>query len=338
MARDTGAGCGLAPKGCCGAARGSAAPSGDAAYLAAALAVPPADAETRAGLRALLRPVPGGFFEMGTRKSRFSEDYDSPRRKVHVSAFRMSPVTVTTRDYHRFVQATGYRTVAEQEGWSYVFKLLLPRPGDYPVSPPGLPWWRQVMGAAWHSPEGPGTGWQDRADHPVTHVSWFDALAYCQWAGLRLPTEAEWERAARGGLACRKFPWGDDLEPGGHHAMNVWQGDFPEVNTAADGWIGTAPAESFAPNGFGMFNMTGNVWEWVADYYAPHPAPVSDLPPRDPAGPKTGHARIQRGGSFLCHVSYCDRYHVHSRTRSDPDSSASHSGFRVAAGPAEEGR
>lgn len=166
-------------------------------------------------------------------------------------------------------------------------------------------------------------------DHPAVHIAWYDALAYCRWAGLVLPSEAQWERAARGGLPRRKFPWGDALMPGGVHAMNTFQGEFPQRNSAEDGWIGTAPVRAFAPNGYGLFNMTGNVWEWVADRFAPLPPPGRMLA-CDPKGPASGLARVQRGGSYLCHVSYCDRYHVHSRSQNDPDSSTGNTGFRVA--------
>lgn len=314
--------------GCCHTGGGGTV-GGDAAFLEAALAVPRATPEVQRDMRAALSPIPGGIFEMGARKSRFPDDLDSPRRKVRVSSFRMSPIAVTNAQYARFIEATGYRTLAEVEGWSYVFHLLLSDVDAWPVHPPGLAWWRQVEGACWHSPEGPGSDWRDRADHPVVHMSWYDALAYVTWAGLRLPREAEWERAARGGLVNMKFPWGNRLVPESGFAMNTWQGDFPHYNTAEDGFVGTAPVEAYAPNGYGMYNMTGNVWEWVQDRYGPR-APAGTLPLRDPTGPETGYARIQRGGSFLCHVSYCDRYHVHSRTRNDPDSSTSNCGFRVA--------
>ena len=296
-----------------------------------ALGVARAPADVQARLWEALTEIPGGIFDMGTRKSRFPDDLDSPRRKVKLSPFRMSPVAVTNAEYAVFVQDTGYRTVAEQEGWSFVFHLLLEDAAKCTDHPPGLPWWRQVHGACWSAPEGPGSDVSDRPDHPVTHIAWYDALAYVTWAGLRLPREAEWERAARGGLAHKKFPWGNQLTPGGSFAMNTWQGAFPATNTAEDGFGGTAPVRSYAPNGYGMYNMTGNVWEWVSDRYGPRPAP-GRLPEVDPTGPEDGVARIQRGGSFLCHISYCDRYHVHSRTRNDPDSSTSNAGFRVAGG------
>lgn len=321
------------PKTCCGSARADltavVAGKGDGAFQRRALAVDRAAPKVAAELRAQLKPIPGGIFEMGARRSTYPADLDSPRRKVKLPPFRMSPFSVTIADYTRFVAATGYRTVAEQEGWSFVFHLMLVDPTAWPVSPPGLDWWRKVDGACWSAPEGPGSDISGREDHPVTHVAWYDALAYCLWSGLRLPTEAEWERAARGGRAKHKFPWGDEMKPDGNFAMNTFQGEFPIHNSAQDGWAGTAPVDTFWPNGYGMFNMTGNVWEWVADRFGSRP-PAGRLPDFDPRGPATGHARIQRGGSFLCHVSYCDRYHVHSRVRNDPDSSTVNCGFRVA--------
>ena len=314
--------------GCCGTG-GGAWTSRDGEWLAAAQAVPAAPASLRDEMRAALLDIPGGFFEMGARTSTYPGDHDSPRRKVRVAPFRIAAHAVSNADYARFTAETGYRTVAEREGWSFVFHLLLDDPGRWTQSPPGLRWWRRVDGACWSAPEGPGSDTAGRETHPAVHICWYDALAYCNWAGLRLPTEAEWERAARGGLARQKFPWGSELTPGGTFAMNTWQGRFPDHNTAGDGFVGTAPVDAFAPNGFGLYNTTGNVWEWVADRFGPRPP--GDCPLREPKGPDQGRARVQRGGSYLCHVSYCDRYHVHSRTRNDPDSSTGNAGFRVAA-------
>ncbi len=297
-------------------------------YHSQALKVAPASAEQRAALRAELVPLKGGFFEMGTRKSRFAQDFDSPRRKVKLSPFKIASTTVTNAQFARFVEDTAYKTVSEQEGWSFVFHLLLDDPKAHPQSPPGLNWWRRVDGAYWAAPEGPESDIATRQDHPVVHMSWFDAIAYCTWAGLRLPTEAEWEYAARGGAARQKFPWGNQMTPNGRHMMNTWQGEFPHHNSQDDGHLGTAPAQSFEPNGYGLYNTTGNVWEWAQDFF--ENAPPKAGPLSNPQGPAQGMARVQRGGSFLCHVSYCDRYHVHSRTQNDPDSSTSHGGFRVA--------
>ena len=177
------------------------------------------------------------------------------------------------------------------------------------------PWWRQVEGADWRHPEGPQSTLDDRADHPVVHVSWNDARAYCAWAGKRLPTEAEWEYAARGGLEQQPFPWGDELEPDGEHRMNVWQGTFPARQHRGDGYLGTAPVDAFPPNGYGLHNMTGNVWEWCADWFDPSSTPRARATTR---GPATGTHRLMRGGSYLCHASYCYRYRVAARAAQPP--------------------
>ncbi|WP_323007086.1 formylglycine-generating enzyme family protein [Pseudorhodobacter sp.] len=314
--------------GCCSISAKMAGP-GDSQYERAALSIPPAPPKVQKELRAQLKAIPGGFFEMGARKSRFPADLDSPRHKVKLSPYLLSPYAISNADFARFVMATGYETVAEVEGWSYVFHLFLGDKAQNWRSPPGLDWWRAVDGASWAQPEGAGSDWRDRQAHPATHIAWYDALAYCTWAGLRLPSEAEWERAARGGLERRKFPWGDVLLPEGAYRMNTWQGNFPHEDTGDDGFIGTAPVGAFQPNGFGLYNMTGNVWEWVADRFGRYPA--SKRPLVDPQGPAEGPNRIQRGGSYLCHDSYCDRYHVHSRMQNPPDTSSGNLGFRVAA-------
>jgi sulfatase modifying factor 1 len=273
--------------------------------------------------------LPGGPFTMGTDGSYgYPVDGEGPAHEVSLSPFAISRFAVTNESFAAFVAATGHRTEAETFGWSFVFAGLLP--DDFPPTRAaiGAEWWRQVEGADWAHPEGPQSGWAERPDHPVVHVSWNDAQAYCRWSGTRLPTEAEWEYAARGGLAGQRFPWGEELESGGEHRMNVFQGTFPAENTGADGYLGTAPVGSFAPNGFGLHEVTGNVWEWTADwfdrnYYARSPR-------EDPSGPAepTG-MKVMRGGSYLCHASYCNRYRVDSRSSNSPDASTGNLGFRV---------
>lgn len=282
----------------------------------------------RQAVLATLRPVPGGFAEMGAARSRYADDRDSPRRRIRLDPFMIGATTVTNGLFARFVQESGHRTTAEREGWSYVFHLHLKNPGGY-AHPPGTPWWRQVPGADWAHPEGPGSNVEDRAGHPAVHLSWDDAAAFAGFTGTVLPTEAQWEHAARGGLRRMRFPWGNEMAPGGVHRHNTWQGRFPMENSAEDGHAGTAPAESYQPNGHGLFNMTGNVWEWVADWFGDLP-PARIPPLSNPTGPDRGEARVIRGGSHLCCASYCERYFVHSRSRNTPGSTTGHMGFRLA--------
>ncbi|MGP0029036.1 MAG: formylglycine-generating enzyme family protein [Acidimicrobiales bacterium] len=274
--------------------------------------------------------VPGGLFRMGDQSEwAYPGDGEGPVHDVALAAFQIDSYAVTNEQFAAFVEATGWRTDAEAYGWSFVFAGLLPDEFPPTRGVQSAPWWRQVMGADWRHPEGASSATTDRPDHPVVHISWNDAQAYCAWSGTRLPTEAEWEAAARGGLQDQPFPWGGELEPGSTHRMNVFQGEFPGGNTGADGYMGTAPVGAYEPNGYGIYNMTGNVWEWCADWLDVGYYGVSPVP--GPLGPPTGSIRVQRGGSYLCHASYCRRYRVSARFGSGADSSTGNLGFRVAA-------
>ncbi len=266
----------------------------------------------------------GGSFLMGSNDRSFSADGEGPIREVSLSPFWIDTCAVSNRQFAAFVDATGYVTEAEKFGWSYVFYQFLP--ADFPAtrSVPAAPWWRQVFGATWRTPEGSSTSIDDRADHPVVHVSWHDVQNYAGWVGKRLPTEAEWEFAARGGLRQKRYPWGDKLMPRGKHRCNIWQGDFPKNNTRADGFVGTCPVDHYLPNKFGLYNCVGNVWEWCQDWFSPQRDGHSD-----PQGPTHGTGRVIRGGSYLCHRSYCNRYRVSARSQNTPDSTTGHMGFRL---------
>ena len=269
----------------------------------------------------------GGRFLMGTSDpGGYRADGEGPVRQVRLSPFWIDSTAVSNARFGTFVRTTGYVTEAEKYGWSFVFAGMLPNelPPTRAVST--APWWRQVHGANWRRPEGPQSSIDDRMDHPVVHVSWHDARAYCRWGGMRLPTEAEWEYAARGGLEQQRYPWGDELTPNGEHRMNVWQGHFPDHNTLEDGYLGTAPVSAFPPNGYGLHNMTGNIWEWCSDWF--HPTFHVSGPRRNPKGPRSGTHRVMRGGSYLCHASYCHRYRVAARSANTPDSSTGNLGFR----------
>jgi formylglycine-generating enzyme required for sulfatase activity len=271
----------------------------------------------------------GGTFLMGSEDSAgYAADGEGPVRSVSLRPFLIDTTAVSNARYESFVVATSYATDAERHGWSFVFAGLLPYAFPDTSGAAAAPWWRQVFGADWRRPEGPQSSIAGREDHPVVHISWHDAMAYCSWAGLRLPTEAEWEYAARGGLEQKRYPWGDELTPDGEHRCNVWQGEFPRLNTLGDSYYGTAPAQAFPPNGYGLYNVSGNVWEWCADRFSPNFH--IDGPRTDPQGPAEGEHRVIRGGSYLCHESYCFRYRVAARSGNTPDSSTGNMGFRCA--------
>nr|WP_268240884.1 formylglycine-generating enzyme family protein [Nocardia camponoti] len=262
----------------------------------------------------------GGDFLMGDAHDEgYRADGELPVHRVRLSPFVIDVTTVTVADFAVFVDATGYRTDAEEFGASAVFQANAGAPGT-PV--PGTPWWLTVSGANWRNPGGPGT----HADslHPVVHVSHRDALAYCAWAGRALPTEAQWEFAARGGLPSARFPWGDAAPTASD--CNIFQGDFPSSPTAP---VGTMPAKSLQPNPFGLYHTVGNVWEWCADRFSARYYRAS--PELDPQGPERGASRVLRGGSHLCHDSYCYRYRVAARSHNTPESTASNIGFRTVA-------
>lgn len=271
--------------------------------------------------------LPGGTFLMGTDYDLgFPADGEGPVRAITLAPFAIDTYPVTNADFAAFVEATQFRTEAEVFGWSFVFWAHIPEERFESVvedTAAATPWWCKVPGARWNAPEGPGSSVEDRPDLPVVHVSWNDAAAYAAWAGKALPTEAQWEYAARGGLEQRLYPWGDELTPEGRHLCNIWQGQFPVEDAAEDGFAGSCPVGSFPPNGFGIYSVTGNVWEWCGDWFSTR-FEVKE----NPAGPAEGEARVMKGGSFLCHASYCNRYRVAARTSNTPDSSTSNIGFR----------
>ncbi|XP_058419432.1 formylglycine-generating enzyme isoform X1 [Diceros bicornis minor] len=275
-------------------------------------------------------PIPAGVFTMGTDDPQIRQDGEAPARRVAIDAFYMDAYEVSNAEFEKFVNATGYLTEAEKFGDSFVFEGMLSEQvkTDIQQAVAAAPWWLPVKGANWRQPEGPDSTVLHRPDHPVLHVSWNDAVAYCAWAGKRLPTEAEWEYSCRGGLQNRLFPWGNKLQPKGQHYANIWQGEFPVTNTGEDGFQGTAPVDAFPPNGYGLYNIVGNAWEWTSDWWTVHHSVEETL---NPKGPPSGKDRVKKGGSYMCHKSYCYRYRCAARSQNTPDSSASNLGFRCAA-------
>jgi formylglycine-generating enzyme required for sulfatase activity len=273
------------------------------------------------------RPIPAQEFTMGDALGDGNTgDGEWPVHRVSLDAFEIDATTVTNADFERFVSATDYRTEAEVFGFSAVFHLAVRAADDELLGrPPGTPWWVGVRGADWRHPGGSLSDLDGLLEHPAVHISWNDAMAYCAWAGRRLPTEAEWECASRGGTADKRFPWGNDL--GDEWACNIWQGTFPTVNTRDDGWLTTAPVRNYQPNEYGLWQTVGNVWEWCSDWW--NPRYYAESPGHAPVGPDDGEVRVLRGGSYLCHDSYCNRYRNSARSSNTPDSSMGNSGFRT---------
>ncbi|MFD3400254.1 formylglycine-generating enzyme family protein [Kribbella sp. NPDC058693] len=270
----------------------------------------------------------GGSFAMGnTNGDENVGDGETPVHTVELSPYSIDATSVTNADFARFVDATGYRTEAEIFGYSAVFHLALAAEPEELMGPAsGTPWWAGVRGADWRHPGGSRSDLDGLDEHPVVHVSWNDAVAYCKWAGRRLPTEAEWEYASRGGLDGARYPWGDELIDD-EWRCNIWQGDFPRANTEEDGFLTTAPVRTFEPNGYGLWQMVGNIWEWCGDWFGPRYYKFS--PTENPHGPSLGAARVIRGGSYLCHDSYCNRYRNAARSSNTPESSMGNAGFRT---------
>lgn len=270
--------------------------------------------------------IPGGRAYLGTDRPVLPVDGESPFRQTRIRPYRIDAHTVTNARFERFVAETGYVTEAELIGTSFVFEHHLAEDAPPTRAVVGVPWWRLVEGADWRRINGPGSEAAWHPDHPVVQVTWNDAVAFAKWAGGRLPTEAEWEHAARGGRGDVAFPWGDrppnDTD---YFPCNIWQGAFPNVNLKRDGYDATAPVDAFAPNDYGLYNMAGNVWEWTAQPFRVRSLKKSVQSAH--AG-KAGY-KILKGGSFLCHVSYCFRYRIAARTGNSVDSSTPHQGFRL---------
>jgi formylglycine-generating enzyme len=254
--------------------------------------------------------IPAGTFRMGTSGG---PGYEAPVHEVELAAFFIDRTEVTVGAFAAFITATGYRTEAERFGWSGVFD-------------PGKHAWAAVNGATWRHPDGPDRPPAADAE-PVTQVSWNDAQAFAKWAGKRLPTEAEWEYAARGGVDQAVYAWGHDLRPGGRPVANWWQGTFPDHDTGEDGFAGRAPVGRFAPNGFDLVDVTGNVWEWCADWY--DASYYARSPRVAPPGPDAGTERVLRGGSWLCSENFCSNYRPGARSQATPDSGLNNTGFRL---------
>jgi formylglycine-generating enzyme required for sulfatase activity len=302
--------------------------------------------------------IPGGEFSMGAEKSgdsicgigMNSSGDAGPVHRVYVDGFWMDEADVTNDEFEKFVKATGYVTIAEKVPTKEEFPTAPPEnlvAGSVVFTPSQQPvplnnhfqWWSYVKGADWRHPEGPQSSLKGRGNYPVVHIAYPDAVAYAKWAGKRLPTEAEWEFAARGGLSGKTFAWGDEFKPKGKHMANTWQGQFPVKDSGEDGFVGIAPVKSFPPNGYGLYDMSGNVWQWCSDWYRPDyyaRLAAAGGVARNPQGPATSFdpaepmekKHVQRGGSFLCTDQYCSRYMVGTRGKGELTSGANHIGFR----------
>jgi formylglycine-generating enzyme len=301
--------------------------------------------------------IPSGTFMMGADNNQADPD-EYPKHQVTVTGFWMDETVVTNSQFRKFVESTGYITTAEiAPDWEDMKKQLpagTPKPPDEAFVPASLvftspdravnldnyhQWWSWMPGANWRQPHGPGSSIENMDNFPVVHISWFDANAYAEWAGKRLPTEAEWEWAARGGLEGNVYPWGNEHIEKGQPKANSWQGSFPNRNSGWDGYLDTAPVRSFKPNGYGLYDMAGNVWEWCSDWYHYDYYKMISSPEgiENPQGPDKSYdpqepfaaKKVMRGGSFLCNDSYCSGYRVARRMKSTPDSGASHIGFRL---------
>jgi formylglycine-generating enzyme required for sulfatase activity len=307
--------------------------------------------------------IAGGEFTMGS-DGALARANERPPHRVRVSGFWLDAAPVTNAQFEQFVKATGYVTVAERKpDWEELKKQLppdTPKPDDSTLVPGSMVFvpsdgpvdlarmenfWAWTPGASWRHPEGKHSTIADRASHPVVHVCWDDAVAFAAWAGKRLPTEAEWELAARGGTAGTTYWWGDEFRPGGRFMANTWTGRFPYENTKADGFAGTSPVKTFPPNGYGLFDMGGNVWNWCSDWYRAdvfaERATAKEPVCCDPKGPASSRSadhprqseRVTKGGSFLCHESYCASYRPSARRGLPTDTGMSHVGFRCAKSP-----
>lgn len=273
-----------------------------------------------------VRDIPQGTALLGTEQTVIPLDEETPCRKKNISAYKIMDTTVTNGMFQQFIEDTGYVTEADKFGWSFVFVDQLPVDFKDTQAVQATQWWRKVDKANWRHICGPDVELPLQADHPVVHVSWNDANAFAAWAGGRLPTETEWEHAARGGLGDVMFPWGSQ-EPDDNHFQpcNIWQGQFPSKNSGKDGYTATAPAKSFEPNGYGLYNMSGNVWEWTSGRFK---IAGRSKESKQHAKHYKG-SKLLKGGSFLCHKSYCFRYRIAARTGNTPDSTTSHQGFRL---------